>query len=69
MPTPSPNPGPVPNPNGPNDRLPNFRTGGRLYLVRCFVCPDAGKRGRENYAPSVPSGSCAWCGWTDGDTA
>lgn len=27
-----------------------------IYLVRCFKC------GRENYAPAVASGQCAWCG-------
>lgn len=36
---------------------------GRLYLLRCMNCPDAGERGRENYGPAVASGVCAWCGW------
>ena len=26
-------------------------------------CPDAGEKGRENYALAVASGVCAWCGW------
>lgn len=47
------------------DREPNFRENGKLYLVRCFKCdPD---RGRENYLPAVASGSCAWCGWKEGE--
>jgi hypothetical protein len=46
-----------------NDRAPNWRTGGWLYVQRCFVCEP--ERGRENYAPSVAKGQCAWCGWTD----
>lgn len=29
---------------------------GNLCMIRCFAC------GRENYAPAVASGSCAWCG-------
>ena len=46
------------------DRPPNFRDkDGKLFLVRCFAC--GGERGKENYAPSVPSGQCAWCGWTE----
>lgn len=49
----------------PQERPPNFRVpdDGRLYLVRCFEC--APEHGRENYALAVPSGQCAWCGWTD----
>ena len=47
------------------DRHPNFRKDGRLYLVRCFACDE--KHGTENYAPAVSSGSCSWCGWTDDD--
>jgi len=39
------------------DRPPNFREDGKLYLVRCFVC------NRENWAMLVSSGQCAWCGW------
>ena len=36
----------------------NFTTTeGKTYLVRCPKC------GRENYAPSVSSGVCAWCGY------
>lgn len=46
------------------DLPPNFRDkNGRLYLVRCFACtPGSGK---ENYAMSVASGQCAWCGWKE----
>jgi hypothetical protein len=45
-----------------NDRPPNFRdAAGKLFLVRCFACPD--HVGRENYALAVSSGQCAWCGW------
>lgn len=32
---------------------------GNLFLVRCPTCK------RENYAPAVASGECAWCGWTE----
>jgi hypothetical protein len=47
------------------DRPPNFRDkDGKLYLVRCFACSP--KRGTENYALSVSSGRCAWCGWEEG---
>ena len=49
------------------DRPPNFRGkgeyNGQLFLVRCFAC--GGECGRENYAPSVASGQCAWCGWKE----
>jgi hypothetical protein len=42
------------------DRPPNFRVNGQLYLVRCFACsPD----GRENYLSNVATGQCTWCGW------
>jgi len=30
---------------------------GTLYMERCPKCE------RENYAPAVASGICAWCGW------
>ena len=30
---------------------------GRPGVIRCMEC------GRENYAPAVSSGSCAFCGW------
>ena len=43
------------------DRLPNFREKGKLYLVRCFACESVS--GRENRAVAVASGTCAWCGW------
>jgi len=29
----------------------------KLYMVRCPKC------GKENYAPAVASGTCAWCGY------
>ena len=47
------------------DRIPNFRSDddGSLFLVRCFACEP--ERGRENWAPEVASGRCAWCGWID----
>ena len=35
----------------------------QLYVVRCYECPDAGSRGRENYTPNVSLGVCTWCGW------
>lgn len=35
-----------------------FIAQGKLYLVRCFKC------GKENYAPTVARGYCAWCGDT-----
>lgn len=40
-------------------RLPNgnFIANGRVYLLRCTVCR------RENYAPMVAIGRCAWCGY------
>lgn len=44
------------------DRPPNFREKGKLYLVRCFACGGL-ELGRENYLPAVASGQCAWCGW------
>jgi hypothetical protein len=28
-----------------------------VYLQKCGRC------GRENWAPAVSTGSCAWCGW------
>ena len=44
------------------DKPPNFRDeDGQLFLVRCFVCDEV--YGRENWAPAVASGECAWCGW------
>lgn len=44
-----------------NDRAPNFRDQGQLFLVRCYVCRPL--RGRENAAVAVADGVCAWCGW------
>lgn len=45
-----------------NDRPPNFRAeDGRLFLMRCFACEP--ERGMENWAPSVATGTCAFCGW------
>lgn len=35
----------------------NFEANGKTYLVRCPKCK------RENYAMSVSSGICAWCGY------
>lgn len=35
----------------------NFEADGKTYLVRCPKCK------RENYAMSVSSGICAWCGY------
>lgn len=32
---------------------------GSLCLIRCPSC------GRENWAPAISSGRCAWCGWTE----
>ncbi len=29
---------------------------GLICMIRCFEC------GRENWAPAVASGTCAWCG-------
>ena len=44
------------------DRRPNFRDeAGNLFLVRCYHCSP--EHGRENYAPVVATGTCAWCGW------
>lgn len=31
---------------------------GRVCMVRCFEC------GKENYASSVATGICAWCGYS-----
>jgi len=46
------------------EQHPNFRgENGQLFLVRCFVC--GGERGKENWAPAVASGQCAWCGWKE----
>ena len=43
-----------------NDHKPNFRDqNNQLFLIRCFNC------GRENWAPTVATGVCAWCGWAD----
>lgn len=50
--------------NSIQDRKPNFRgNDGNIYLVRCYACDP--KVGRENYAPSVATGQCAWCGWKE----
>jgi len=46
------------------DREPNFRDGsGNIYLVRCFSCDK--DHGKENWAPMVAEGKCAWCGWEE----
>lgn len=34
----------------------NFEADGKQYLARCPKCK------RENWAPAVASGVCAWCG-------
>lgn len=47
--------------NTVQDRPPNFREEGYLFLVRCFACEP--ERGKENYAFAVSLGHCAWCGW------
>lgn len=46
------------------DRPPNFRENGKLYLVRCFNC--GGEHGRENWAMAVAMGYCSWCNWPRG---
>ena len=38
-------PNPTPSPSF-QDRPPNFRQNGKLYLVRCYLCDE--KIGREN---------------------
>ena len=44
-----------------NDREPNFySTKGKFFLVKCYNCNE---KGTENYAPSVSSGICSFCGW------
>lgn len=40
----------------------NFEADGKLFIVHCEQC------NRENYAPAVASGTCAWCGWCEVDT-
>lgn len=45
------------------DRGENFRSKGKLFLVRCYICDP--KYGKENYAVMVASGQCAWCGWKE----
>lgn len=45
------------------NRHPNFRVDGQLYLVRCFSCDPV--MGRENYIPATATGRCAWCGWEE----
>jgi hypothetical protein len=48
------------------NRYPNFiGDDGKLRLIRCFSCPDGGDTGKENWATSVASGECAWCGWVN----
>ena len=34
---------------------------GLVCMQRCFTC------GRENWAPIVSSGQCAWCGYNPND--
>lgn len=40
----------------------NFESKGSIYLVRCFNCDPV--HGKENYCMAVPTGRCAWCGWS-----
>ncbi len=54
---------PKSNPEAIQDRPPNFRENGKLYLVRCFACES--EHGRENWAMVVAKGVCAWCGWSE----
>ena len=42
---------------------PNFVENGELYLMRCYKCDP--ENGRENWAPYVATGQCAWCGWKE----
>lgn len=37
----------------------NFEADGKKYLVRCPRCK------KENYAPAVATGQCAWCGYKE----
>lgn len=46
--------------NNIQNRQPNFLSGDKFYLVKCFVCDP---EGRENSSVAVASGQCAWCGW------
>lgn len=39
----------------------NFIDKGKVYLVRCPWCK------LENYAPTVSSGICTWCGYDSKD--
>ena len=39
----------------------NHEVDGKLYLFRCMNCDEV--RGKENWAPAVSSGICAFCGW------
>jgi hypothetical protein len=49
-------------------RHPNFRSAsGQLYLVRCFACSASIEHGTENHAAMAAAGTCAWCGWQDGN--
>jgi len=45
------------------DRKPNFRESGQLFLVRCFKCDP--NLGYENSELEVSSGRCATCGWQE----
>jgi hypothetical protein len=54
---------PAPDFSVDQDQGQNFRDKGKLYLVRCYCC--GGETGRENWAPYVASGVCAWCGWRE----
>jgi hypothetical protein len=41
----------------------NFIVYDQLFLTRCMNCPDAGKRGKENWVIATAKGYCAHCGW------
>lgn len=45
------------------DREPNFRIDGKLFLCRCFACDP--RYGTENHVAFVAEGKCWQCGWTD----
>lgn len=46
----------------PIDAWPNYRDeDGKLCIVSCPEC------GRENYALTVSTGRCCWCGWKEQD--
>lgn len=44
-------------------KKPNFKSKGSLYLLRCYNCDPI--NGKENYSMAIPTGTCAWCGWSN----